>query len=466
VLYRHSEIFRSLLVAADLAVITAAWLAAYALRFHSSIAAPLGVPGLEVYLQPLVVILPIWAWLFRARGLYEPMRTGSVFVEAGKVVRATATGVVALLALSFFVRSASYTRGVVLAFSVRSAAGVIGLRASLRLGLRRLRRRGYNQRFALVVGGPDLSREVIERIHTHPEAGIQVIGVLCDAAVGRHSEVAGVPVLGGYGALKGSLLAERIDQVLVALPRNESDQLDKVLRDLDDEMVSVRIVPDLMHVMSLGSSVEEIGGLPVISLRESPLVGWAAVEKRAFDLIVAGAALAVAVPVMVCVAAAVWLTSGSPIFYSQRRMGLDGKAFTIWKFRTMVCDAAAEADPIWGTDGDRRRTMLGPLLRKTSIDEFPQLWNVLRGDMSMVGPRPERLEFIEEFRREVPGYMLRHKVKAGCTGWAQIHGWRGNTSLHERIEHDIYYIQNWSLGLDVRILVLTLVRGFFHRNAG
>lgn len=464
-LYRHSEVFRSLLVAADLAVVALAWLGAYGLRFHTGFEVPKGIPPFEMYLRPLVVILPLWAWLFRARGLYEPMRAGSLLVEIGKVIRATATGVVLLVALSFFIRTESWSRGVVIAFAGLSTGGVVALRTTARVALRRLRLRGYNLRYSVVVGGPELAREVIGRIHDHPEAGIRVTRVLCDAAAGRLSDIEGVQVAGGYTALKPLLRSERVDQVIVALPRDESVQLDKVLRDLEDEMVSVRIVPDLMHAMSIGSSVEELAGMPVISLRESPMVGWASVQKRAFDLVVASLTLAFALPVMGAIALAILATSGRPVLYNQLRMGLDGRVFTIWKFRTMVPDAEADTGPVWAQVDDERLTGLGAWLRWSSLDELPQLWNVIRGDMSLVGPRPERLAFIEEFRREVPGYMLRHKVKAGCTGWAQIHGWRGNTSLHERIEHDIYYIRNWSLGLDVRILLQTLAKGFFHDNA-
>ncbi|MCA9511514.1 MAG: undecaprenyl-phosphate glucose phosphotransferase [Myxococcota bacterium] len=464
-LYRHSEIFRSLLVAADLALVAAAWLGAYALRFHGPIDAPLGVPDPMLYVRPLAVILPLWGVLFRARGLYEPHRTSSMWSEAAAIVRATATGLVALLALSFFVRSHSYSRGVVVGFALLAPAGVIALRTALRVALRAARRRGYNLRFAVVVGGVDLAREVIERIHSHPEAGLRVVGVLSNEAAGRRADLAGVPVVGGYAALKPLLRSERIDQVWVAIPRSEVGALDKVIGDLDDEIASVKIVPDLLHVMSVRSSVEDLGGIPIIHLRDTPLVGWAAVRKRAFDLVLGGAALAIAAPAIAAISLAVWATSGRPVFYSQLRMGLDGRVFRMWKLRTMVRDAERETGPVWATEDDARRTALGSWLRRTSLDELPQLWNVVRGDMSLVGPRPERLAFIEEFRREVPGYMLRHKVKAGLTGWAQVHGWRGNTSLHERIEHDLYYIQNWSLELDVRILLLTLVRASSQRNA-
>jgi exopolysaccharide biosynthesis polyprenyl glycosylphosphotransferase len=195
------------------------------------------------------------------------------------------------------------------------------------------------------------------------------------------------------------------------------------------------------------------------------MVGWAAVQKRAFDVVVASGMLLAFSPLLALAALVVWASSGRPIFYRQERMGLDGRVFRMLKFRTMRRDAEKETGPVWTSPDDPRRTRLGSLLRRTSVDELPQLWNVVRGDMSLVGPRPERPVFIERFRREIPGYMLRHKVRAGLTGWAQVHGWRGDTSLHERVEHDIYYIQNWSLALDLRILLMTLWRGWFHRNA-
>ena len=229
--------------------------------------------------------------------------------------------------------------------------------------------------------------------------------------------------------------------------------------------MNVNLVPDLPHVMTLRSSVENLEGLPVISLRESPLVGWAAIGKRVFDGVVASAALVVLSPLMLLIGASIWLSDGFPIVFSQERMGLDGRVFRMFKFRSMVKRAEEETGPVWTEPDDPRRTRLGSTLRRFSLDELPQLWNVIRGDMSLVGPRPERPVFIEQFRSEIPGYMLRHKVKAGMTGWAQVHGWRGSTSLHERIEHDLYYIQNWSLGLDVRIMIRTLWRGIFDSNA-
>jgi len=331
--------------------------------------------------------------------------------------------------------------------------------------LRRLRRSGYNLRYVLIVGAGELAAEVIERINAHPEAGLRVIGALSDDASKRGRTIRGVPVLAGTSAIKEVMAPQRVDQVILALPREDTPLAQKLLAELDDEVVSVRLVPDLLGVLTLRSSIEELDGLPVISLRESPFVGWAAVQKRVFDGVGSALALVLVSPVLLLVSLAVLASTGRPLFFAQERMGLDGRVFRMFKFRTMRRDAESESGPVWTRPDDPRRTRVGAFLRRTGLDELPQLWNVLRGDMSLVGPRPERPVFIEEFRREIPGYMLRHKVKAGLTGWAQIHGWRGNTSLHERLEHDMHYIQNWSLGFDLRILLLTLWRGWRNRNA-
>ena len=464
-LYRYSEVFRSLLMASDVALVAGAWLLGYWLRFNAGIPAPLGIPPFEAYLPPLLVICPVWLVLFRTYGLYEPRRMGSLLSEAGVVLRATAVGVMFLVAVTFFVRSYFFSRGVMAAFAVLAPIGVMGSRVMIRSVLRSLRRRGYNLRYVLVVGGGVLAAEVVARIQQHPAAGLRLRGVLTEHPGDRQGCVQGAPILGGYSSLKEVLRSGRTDQVILALPRDEGDRLEKVLAELDDELTTVQLVPDVPQMMTLRKSIEDLDGLPIINLRESPMVGWAAVQKRLFDIAVSAVALTLAAPLFALVALAIGLGSGRPILYRQQRMGLDGRTFSLIKFRSMLQGAEAESGPVWATEDDERRTRLGRWLRRFSLDELPQLWNVLHGDMSLVGPRPERPVFIEAFRREVPGYMLRHKVKAGMSGWAQVHGWRGNTSLHERVEHDIYYIQNWSLGLDVQIVLMTVWRVLFDRNA-
>lgn len=454
-LYRYSEVFRSLLAAADVVLIASAWLGAYTLRFNTGWPAPLGVPAPEPYLYALVVILPLFLFLFRSHGLYTARRMDSSLGEAAAVVRATAMGVLILAALTFFARDFSYSRGVLATFAVAAPAAVITLRSTIRFGLRQARRRGHNLRFVLLVGAGPLAETVAERIGHRPDAGLRLVGVVADGAVG--DRVAGTPVVGRYADLKRILHSQRIDQVIIALSRHESERFEKIAAELADEVVNVKIVPDLLHGFSLRSSVESLDGIPVIGLQETGLHGWAALGKRSFDLVASALLLVASAPVLAAIALGVWASSGRPILYRQRRMGHDGRVFDMLKFRSMHADAESEG-PGWTTQDDPRRTRFGRWLRARNLDELPQLFNVLRGDMSLVGPRPERPTYIEAFRRDVPGYMLRHKVRAGMTGWAQVHGWRGDTSIHERVEHDLYYIQKWSFWLDLRILFMTLVR--------
>ena len=454
-LYRYGDVFRTLLAASDGALIATAWLAAYAIRFHAGIPAPLGVPPVIDYVYPLALILPLFILLFRSHGLYEARRMDSPLGEASAVIRATAMGILLLAAISFFARSYFDSRLTLAFFAVLAPTAVLAFRSTARFVLRRIRRRGFNLRYVLVIGSGPLAETVAQRISGRPDAGLRLIGVVADGALG--GTVAGAPVVGGYGELKSILRGQRVDQVLIALSRHESETFEKVMAELEDEVVNVKIVPDLLHGFSLRSSIESLDGLPVIGLQESPLTGWLAVAKRSFDLLGASLALLLAAPVLAAIALAIGLTSGRPILYKQRRMGHDGRVFEMFKFRSMRRDAEA-AGPGWTRAGDPRRTRVGRWLRLRDLDELPQLINVLRGDMSLVGPRPERPAYIEAFRREVPGYMLRHKVRAGMTGWAQVHGWRGDTSIHERVEHDLYYIQRWSLWLDLRILFMTLFR--------
>jgi exopolysaccharide biosynthesis polyprenyl glycosylphosphotransferase len=460
-LHRYSEVFRGILMLTDLLLVAAAWATAYVLRFYILWEPQRGIDRAspEEFVWVGVALLPFVHLLFRSRGLYRPQRTGSLLREVGVILGGISMCVVGILAADAAFRI-YLSRVAIGAFWGMGSLYLIGSRLVGRGVLRQMRRRGYNLRYVLVVGAGDLAAEVIEAIHSHPEAGLRIIGAVSDDPSRQGRTIEGVRVLGPYASVKEILRGRTIDEVVIALPREDATQLEKILADLDDELVTVRLIPDLLHVMTLRSSVEELEGLPLINLREGPMVGWAAIQKRAFDVAVASLVLLVLSPLLALAALAVRLTTGSPVFYRQERMGLDGRVFSMVKFRTMQRDAEAESGPVWTEEDDPRRTKVGALLRRTNLDELPQLWNILRGDMSLVGPRPERPVFIEQFRREIPGYMLRHKVKSGMAGWAQVHGWRGNTSLHERVEHDIYYIQNWSLALDVRILLMTLWRSY------
>jgi Undecaprenyl-phosphate glucose phosphotransferase len=461
VLKAHSRLFEQLALATDLVLIAVCWLGAYAVRFglfgHGDI------PPFSDYALQLVPILVVWFFAYKTFDLYRPNRLGSHLSEWFDIAKASTLGILVLVAgMTFLFHGYEYSRLVILMFWVASIASVSFSRAAFREILRFGRRRGYNQRYAVVVGGGEPAAEVLRVLRRRPDTGIQLLGLLSDKQEGEGSPVRW---LGGIEEIRAVLATRQVDIVIIALPHSDSLRLGTVLNEIGDEPVAIHLVPDLFNLASLRGGVEEFESIAFIHLRESPLYGWNGVLKRALDLVLGAAALVVALPAMAVVAAAVAMTSGRPILFRQERMGLDGRRFRMLKFRTMRRDAEAESGPQWAVPDDPRRTRVGAFLRAWSLDELPQLFNVLRGDMSLVGPRPERPSFVEEFRRRVPGYMLRHKMKAGITGWAQINGWRGNTSIEKRIEYDLEYIARWSLAFDLSILLRTLWLGFRNRNA-
>jgi Undecaprenyl-phosphate glucose phosphotransferase len=292
----------------------------------------------------------------------------------------------------------------------------------------------------------------------HRELGFKVVGFIDDRG-GDHIGYRGLPVLGGLTDADEIIKSEKIDHVYVALPLEEHVKMLGLVEATNREGVDIHVVPDLLQFIALRARLENLDGVPIISLNDVPLRGFNSILKRMIDVAISAASLtALSIPLAIVALLIKW-TSKGPVFYTQERMGLDGKAFHVYKFRSMYQGAEDETGPVWARDNDPRCTPVGKWLRKLDIDELPQLWNVFRGDMSIVGPRPERPYFVEQFKHRIPQYMLRHKVKAGITGWAQVNGWRGNTSLEKRIEYDLYYIENWSVGLDIKIMWLTLLRG-------
>lgn len=446
-------------------VVAAAWAGAYLLRFNTSLAPrPPGPHIAADYLTVGAAALPLFYVLLRYRGLYEPRRGLSRFEESRSLVTVATAGAVVIAAGTFFWLPGELSRLVVLVFWLLSAAGLVVFRAALRASLGILRARRFNTRSVLIVGTGALAHEVWARFKDHPETGFEVIGFL-----GRpraHSEERAPPNLGPYERLHAVVTERSVDQVILALDRGEPADPIKLVDELADSTTAVRIVPDLLGLHTVRAATENFDGLPMICLVESPLLGWDDLLKRGFDVVFASGALAVLSPVLAAIALAGRLSSPEgPVLYRQKRMSLDGRLFEMLKFRTMVPDAEAQTGPTWATPDDPRRTRFGRFLRRFNLDELPQLWNVLRGEMSLVGPRPERPELIEGFRREIPGYMRRHKVKGGLTGWAQVNGLRGNTSIEKRLEFDLEYAQLWSLLFDVKILALTLLRGFRDPNA-
>ncbi len=465
-LKRHSQFFESLMLLSDLLAIAASWIAAYYLRFHwGPVPVYRGIPGLPPYLFLLALIVVVWGVAFKAFGLYRPRRISSRLAEVWDIAKACTLAVLILVAVTFFLKQFEFSRLVILYFWVFSIASVSVVRVSFREALRMLRRRGYNLRHVLIIGDGSLARTLVRRIDARPDLGLRIAGVLASDPEMVGEKMEGLGILGTYeeaGKIAGEL---PIDKVFVAIPIEAYGRMETILRSMETGFLDINIVPDLYQYVTRRGGVEEFDGLPLISLQDSPLHGWSLVAKRITDIVLSATALLITAPLMLLIAAAVKLTSPGPVLYRQERMGLDGRTFQMLKFRSMKPDAEAESGPVWATRYDLRPTPVGAVLRRTSLDELPQLLNVLTGEMSLVGPRPERPVFIEELRKRIPKYMLRHKVKAGVSGWAQVNGWRGDTSLEKRIEYDLSYIEHWSLLFDLKILWLSLWRGFIHRNA-
>jgi Undecaprenyl-phosphate glucose phosphotransferase len=463
VLKAHSRVFEHLTLAIDVVLIGLCWLAAYGLRFYvvgPALVTP-DIPPFREYLLQLVPIVIVWGAAFRWFDLYRPRRLGSYVSEWADVAKASTLGVLVLIAIMRFAfRETEYSRVVIVYFWALSIVAVSLWRATFREALRFARRQGMNLRRAVVVGGGGPAVEILSALRRRPDIGVRVLGV-----VGDKQADAGASWLGRFEELRAILDREQVDLVLIALPHDEYGRLGAILTDIGDDPLAIHLVPDVLSLVSMRGGIEEFEGVPILHLRESPLYGWNRILKRGVDVAVGGVALVVLGPVLLLIALAIKLTSPGPVLLRQERMGLDGRAFSMLKFRTMRADAEADSGPVWATPRDDRRTAVGGVLRRVSLDELPQLLNVLKGDMSLVGPRPERPVFVEAFRHRIPGYMLRHKVKAGMTGWAQINGWRGNTSLEKRIEYDLYYIERWSLAFDLKILVQTIWRGFLSKNA-
>ena len=462
---RHHQVFTAFRVLLDVAMVAAAFAGAYALRFGSPRTFPyseLPPPRETLTVGALAVVL--WPLVLRSVGLYRPQRQKSALEEVFGVFKATVLAGLLLVAVTYFVREDRYSRGALLIFTVLVFIGVGAMRFLFKEVLQALRRRGYNLRYVLVLGAGRLARQALEQIEAHRELGFRPVGCLSLTRSRVGQTVDGTEVIGTVRDLREVLGRQQIDQVLVALPSRSFHRLPRIMEICADTTVDVKLVPDVYQYATLFGGLEEFGGLPIVNLQSVGVLGINALAKRAFDVILSALFLALLAPLMLLVALLVKLTSPGPVLYRQERVGLDGKPFRMLKFRTMR-DQAERDGPRFAEPEDPRVTRLGPLLRRTSIDELPQLLNVLAGDMSLVGPRPERPIFIDKFRRHIPRYQLRHMVKAGMTGWAQIHGLRGQTSIEKRVEYDLYYIEHWSLLLDLRILARTLAGGFLSRNA-
>jgi len=465
-LRKHGQLFLSALFFFDSLVISFSWFAAYYLRFNLPIIPlTLGRPDPQVY---LFALFPVWAVFMisiRTFGLYRPLRGKQFLTEFLIILKVSSVSVLALAALTFFYREESFSRIVAIYFWVLVTFLMAFSHLGVRWGLMEMRKRGFNLRHVLILSTGELGQAVAEKITLHPEYGFSIVGFLTANPNEVGSCVKGHKVLGTYEDVSVFIQKFNIDQLYIALPMDAAEQLGHILESLGEETVDIKVVPDLLRYMNIQSGVEDFDGLPVVNLAESPLYGWNVVLKRTSDIILSFLAILLTSPLMLVIAILVKLGSRGPVLFRQERVGLDNKVFSMLKFRSMRVDAESSTGPVWASKDDSRKTRFGAFLRRTSLDELPQFFNVLLGDMSLVGPRPERPVFVADFKKTIPKYMLRLKMKAGLTGWAQVNGWRGNTSLEKRIECDLYYIKHWSLLFDIKIIFMTIWKGFVNPHA-
>jgi putative colanic acid biosynthesis UDP-glucose lipid carrier transferase len=413
----------------------------------------------------LIAALAIAA-TFPLFGLYRAQRGFSVTDEVRKLVAAwLLLAAIAGVALFFTKSGSAFSRVYVMSWLGGGFALTAVVRVTLRMALRAFRRRGRNLRHVAIVGAGTLGQRVASQLAADPGAGLNVIGYYDDDPAKLGMMLEGRAVIGGTECLCDDIAVRGIDQVWIAMPLRAEARVSEILAALRDQTVEIRFVPDIFGFHLLNHSLSDVAGLPVISLTATPMTGGARIAKMVEDYLLGAICFLLALPAMLVIALGIRLSSAGPVLYRQARVTWNGQRFAMLKFRTMPVTAEAASGAVWSRKGETRATPFGAFLRRYSLDELPQLVNVLRGEMSLVGPRPERPEFVEQFRHEIPGYMQKHLVKGGITGWAQIHDLRGDSDLVRRIEYDLYYIDHWSLWLDLRILGQTLWHLVTTRNA-
>ena len=452
----------SILLGTDMLVLECAFLCVYWARFLSGwFPVPKGIPDLGIYLVGSLGVQALFVSIFYSLGMYDLRRRPGIAEDITGVARGVCLAVLLLAAAAFFYRGYSFSRTFLLGFAATSYAFLLGGRVFARYLHLIGRARGVGVERLAVFGRGPMQERVLQRLHTRPGLGMVVAGEVL-----RAGDVPGqLPVLGRLDEIVEILERHAIDGVLVTLPFAEVPHLLPLLDTLADSHVRVSFVADVEDVRASSLRIQHVEGLQFLEMRQVSLTGIHRVFKRSFDLVVSASLLVLLGPVLACIALAVRCSSPGPVLYRQQRVGRDGHVFQMLKFRTMRADAERQTGPVFTRAGDPRRTRVGQWLRTLSLDELPQLVHVLRGDMSLVGPRPERPVFVQEFRTTIPRYFERHKVRSGITGWAQVNGLRGDTPLAERTRYDIYYVENWSLAFDIKILMLTLRSVLSRRNA-
>ena len=461
----NERFFYRLHVVIDAFVIAFSYLFACFLQLGFFIEKDIGRLTTEEYLLPLFFVVPGLLLLYYAFNLYTPKRVQGRRLEIGNIVKANSLMLLIFLSVLMLRHMDDFSRQLVFLFYGIDTVLEVVVRFLIRRALVNIRKKGMNLKRILLVGYSRAAEEYIDRINANPQWGYVVRGIL-DDNIERGTMYKGVKVIGRIDNLLVILPQNHLDEIAITLGLNEYYKLERIVGLCEKSGVHTKFIPDYNNIIPTKPYTEDLLGLPVINIRHVPLSNtFNMMVKRTMD--VGGSLLCIVLfsPVMLLMAALIKLTSPGPLIFKQERVGLHNRPFKMYKFRSMEVQTEREEQKGWTVKNDPRVTGIGRFMRKTSIDELPQLFNVLKGDMSLVGPRPERPQFVEKFREEIPRYMVKHQVRPGMTGWAQINGYRGDTSIRKRIEYDLYYIENWTVGLDFKILFLTCFKGFINKNA-
>ncbi len=457
----NQKYFNQLHVIIDAIMIAASYSLAWFLKFEGLFSGGSVLAYTPAfYFRALYFLIPGYLIIYYMCRMYAPKRANRLETEFVNVIESNTVGIIAFMVAITLFKIEDFSRGLIFLFCILNTIFSFVIRLVIRSILRRFRKKGYNQKHVLLVGYSRATENYLDRINDNPQWGYVASGIL-DNHIPIGTSYRGVQVLGELDKLNSILESNDLDEIAVALPLSDYENLADIVGKCEKSGVHTKFVPDYSSLIPNRPYTEELDGLPVINIRYVPLSNTVnAVVKRFFDFILSLIGIIVLSPLMLILAIIVKTSSKGPVIFKQERIGLHNKSFYIYKFRTMRVQEAKEEKKGWTVKDDPRVTKSGKIMRKYNLDELPQLFNILIGDMSIVGPRPERPQFVEQFKEEIPRYMIKHQVRPGLTGWAQVSGFRGDTSIHKRISYDLYYIENWSLGFDLKIMFLTIFKGF------
>lgn len=460
--------FNRLLVLLDALVLIVAYFLAWFIWLGGKVVAlkpGTGILADEIYFSALLGVLPGYLLLYNFFDMYSSQRTTKQGYESFNIIKANTAGLLTFMVILYAVKLPDFSRGMIGIFFGINVVLELIMRKSVRRWLKYFRKKGYNIKHILLVGYSRAAETYVSKLKANPEWGYMINGIL-DDSIPLGTKYKDVKVIGKIEELEKILAENDLDEIGITLSLEDYDRLEEIVNVCEKSGVHTKFIPDYNRVIPSSPYLEDLGGLAVINIRRVPLTNTAnMVVKRLADIVGSLFCIILFSPVMLISAIGIKLTSKGPLIFKQERVGLHNKPFMMYKFRTMEVQKEEEEKKCWTKMNDPRVTPIGRILRKTSVDEMPQFFNVLKGDMSLVGPRPERPHFVEQFREEVPRYMIKHQVRPGITGWAQISGYRGDTSIPKRIECDLYYIENWTFGFDIKILFLTIFKGFINKNA-